>query len=211
MTVALDPPIVLHPKRSLVRHVQSILLQPRADWPIIAAEPATTTGLYLGYIGPLAAIPPAAALIGRTVLGIGMPFGGTYRVPFGSALISALVQYVVALVGVYGLALIIDGLAPAFGGARGRVQALKVAAYASTASWIAGIVGLVPALGILGLVGIYSLYLIYLGLPAVMKAPPERAVGYAATVIACAIGLFLVTGAIASRFIAYPVLSLPVR
>lgn len=168
-------------------------------------------GLYAGYIAPLAAIGPLASLIGMSVLGVRLPFGGTYRVPFGSAVVSAAVHYATALVATYVLALIIDALAPNFGGERNAIQALKVAAYASTAAWLAGVFAVVPGLAVFGVVGLYSLYLIFAGLPTVMQAPRDRALGYAAAVIASAIVLLVISGLIASRFVSYPSLSLPVR
>jgi hypothetical protein len=124
----------------------------------------------------------------------------TYRPPVGTVLSSALVTYLLTLGGVYVLALIIDALAPNFGGTQNQGQALKVAAYSSTASWVAGIFGLVPILGWLGILGLYSLYLLYLGLPVLMKAPEEKAMGYTGVVIIAAIVLFLVIGLVAGTF-----------
>ena len=39
-----------------------------------------------------------------------------------------------------------------------------------------------------------GLYLLYLGLPVLMKAPAEKALGYTAVVIIAAIVLFLIVG-----------------
>ena len=196
--------------QSLPGRVKRILLQPRTEWPVIDKEHSTVAGLYAGYIAPLSAIPPLAALIGFSVFGMSLPLMGTYRVPLGAGVTSAIVHYVLGLAGVYVLALIIDALAPTFGGQKSVIQALKVAAYASTASWLVGVVALIPALSILAILGLYSLYLIYLGLPVLMKVPRERAFGYTAAVIVCAIVLFVGIGAIAGRFITYPALVSPV-
>jgi hypothetical protein len=46
------------------------------------------------------------------------------------------------------------------------------------------------------LASLYGLYLLYLGLPKLMKAPKEKAFGYTAVTILCAIVLFIVVGAI---------------
>jgi hypothetical protein len=91
----------------------------------------------------------------------------------------------------YVMALIIDALAPTFGGQKDQTQALKAAAYAWTANWVAGIGLLVPWLGVLIALagGIYSIYLLYLDLPATMKCSPEKAVGHTAVGIVCAIVL----------------------
>ena len=67
---------------------------------------------------------------------------------------------------------------------------------------MAGIFGIIPALGWLGILGLYSLYLLYVGLPILMKAPEDKAVGYTVVVIIAAIVLFLVVGLVAGTFMA---------
>lgn len=189
---------------SLVDRAKGILLSPKNEWAVIDTEPATVGSLYQGYIVPLAAIPAVASFIGWSVLGVSL-LGFRYRVPAGSALTGAAVQYVLALVGVFVLALIIDGLAPSFGGQKSQIQALKVAAYSNTAAWVAGIFLIVPALSVLSLIGaLYSLYLLYLGLPIVMKAPPDKALGYTAVVVIVAIVLYIVIGYVVRSVVPYP-------
>jgi hypothetical protein len=189
---------------NLVDRVKRILLSPRSEWEVIDNEPTTPAQLFTGYAMPLAAIAPVAQIIGYSVFGISVPFAGTYRVPIGSAITSALVTYVLALAGTYVLGLIIDGLAPNFNGQKSQVQALKVAVYASTASWVAGIFHLIPGLRLLTILGLYSLYLLYLGLPVLMKSPRDKAGAYTAVVVIAAIVLFMLTGVVAGRFLAVP-------
>ncbi len=193
----------------LVDRVKRILLAPRQEWQVIDGEVTTPGDLYKGYIAPLAAIGPVAQAIGYSVFGLTLPFVGTYRTPVASAITSAVVAYVLTLVAVYVLALIIDALAPTFGGTKNQMQALKVAAYSSTASWVAGIFALIPALSLLSILGLYSLYLLYLGLPVLMKAPPEKAMGYTVVVILAAIVLFMLIGLVAGRFVAGPMGGMP--
>ncbi len=194
---------------SLVDRVKMVLLQPKQEWQVIAAETTTTATLYKSYVVPLAAIGPVAAIIGMSMFGINIPFFGTYRMPFTTSLTSGIVRYVLGLIGVFVLALIIDALAPTFAGQKNQAQALKVAAYSSTAAWLAGIFALIPALSILGLLGLYSLYLLYLGLPVLMKAPQEKAMGYTVVVVICAILLFIVIWWIAGRFALMPTMPMP--
>ncbi|HMA04110.1 MAG: Yip1 family protein [Gemmatimonas sp.] len=174
---------------ALVDRVKNILLSPRTEWPVIDAEPATIGSLYTGYIMPLAAIPVICQALGMSLFGVTIPFVGThYSTPIGRALASAAVLYIFSLVAVFIVALIVDGLAPTFGGTKNQVQALKVVAYSYTASWVGGIFSLFPAIGIIGvLFGLYSLYLLFLGLPVLMKSPPDKAVGYTVVVVICAI------------------------
>src|SRR3546814_386237 len=93
-------------------------------------------------------------------------------------------SYVLTLAAIYIVALVIDALAPTFGGQKNPIQALKVAVYSGTAGWVAGIASLLPTLAILGglVGGLYSLYLLYLGLPRLMKAPEDKAVVYTVVV-----------------------------
>ena len=186
---------------NLVDRVKRILLTPRDEWRVIEAEAATPASLYTGYIMPLAAIGPVAQAIGYSVFGMTVPFAGTYRTPIGTAITGAVVTYALTLIGVYVLALVIDMLAPTFNGTRSQIQALKVAAYSSTAGWVAGVFALLPGLRVLGLLGLYSLYLLYLGLPVLMKAPEDRALGYTVVVIIVAIVLFMLIGMVAGSFV----------
>jgi len=179
----------------LVARVKGLLLQPQPTWERIDAEPATIGGLYRSYILPLAAIPALCGLIGALVFGHSA-LGVTWRPSISSAIGTAIVQYVLTLIGVAVLAFVIDALAPTFAGTKNRIQAFKVAAYSATAGWVAGVFGLLPSLAWLSILGLYSLYLLYLGLPRLMKAPAEKAMGYTAAVVVAAIVLFLVIGAI---------------
>jgi hypothetical protein len=188
----------------LGNRIKRILLSPRTEWPVIDAEPTTPAQLYTGYIMPLAAVGPIARIIGYSVFGITVPFVGTYRVPIGTAITSSLVSYVLTLAGIYVLALIIDGMAPTFNGQRSPIQALKLAAYSSTAAWVAGIFLLVPGLRLLTVLGLYSFYLLYLGLPVLMRSPREKTVTYTVVIVLAAIVLFMLIGIVAGRFLAVP-------
>jgi hypothetical protein len=192
-------------RRNLVDRVRNIIAQPRSEWEVIAAEPATTQSLYRNYIMLLAAIGPVCSIVGNTLVGQTVPFFNIhYRVPLGSSIAYAVVDYVLTLAGVYVVALIIDALAPTFGGVRDRTQALMVSAYSMTPGWIIAVVALYPPLGILQLLGLYGLFLLYLGLPPVMKAPRERSVGYAVTTIIAAIIVYIIIGAVAGMTISGP-------
>ena len=186
---------------NLVDRVKRILLSPQSECEVIDGEATSPSALYTGYIMPLAAIGPIATVIGFAVFGISVPLGGTvYRVPIGSAIMSAIVTYVLTLVGVYVLSLIIDYLAPTFGGTKSPIQALKVATYSSTAAWVSGIFAIMPGLRMLGILGLYSVYLLYLGLPALMKVAKDRAVAYLVLVVVVEFVLMMMIGLLGSRF-----------
>ncbi len=182
----------------MMERVKAICLKPNTEWPVIEAETSSTRDLMVGYAVPLAAIGPIASFIGGVFVGRTIPFIGTYHVPMGSALTLAIVSYVLTLVGIFVLSMIINALAPSFGGQKNSAQALKIAVYAYTPAWIAGVFTILTSLSWLPIIaGIYGLYLFYLGLPILMKSPKEKSAGYTVVVILCAIVLWVVIGAVA--------------
>lgn len=183
---------------NLIERVQRILLQPKDAWSDIEAERTDTATLFTQYAMVLAAIPAVCGFIGMSLIGFG-GFGVTIRVPFVAGLVNMVVSYALSLAGIFVLGLIIDALAPTFGGQKDSQQALKVAVYASTAALLGGVFSLLPALAMLGLLAaLYSIYLLYTGLPALMKSAPEKSAAYTAVVIIAAIVVGVVIGAVSS-------------
>ena len=183
----------------VIDRAKNIIVQPKAEWTVIDTEPATVGGLYSGYVIPLSLVSVICATLGMVIFGISVPFLGSIKMPVGTALGGAAVRFVAGLVAIYVIAMVIDALAPTFGGTKNSIQAFKVAAYSYTAAWVFGILAIIPALGIIGgLLGLYSLYLLYTGLPALMKSPPEKALGYTVLVVVVGIVLFFCIGYLVS-------------
>lgn len=178
--MTIENPSAINP--SLIARIKGILVQPKVEWAVIDAEPATVKSIFVPYALILAAIGPIASLIGGQLF----PVMGM-RMPLIAGIVSAVIGYAMALISVFILSLIIDALAPTFGGVKSKVQATKVAVYSSTATWLAAIFGLVPMLAILSIVGLYSFYLMYLGLPRLMKVPEDKALVYTVVVVIAAI------------------------
>jgi hypothetical protein len=176
----------------LVSRIQNILLKPKAEWQVIEREQATTQSLFVGYACVLAAIPAIASIIGglfpTCVLGVCVSHNPIFDI------IGGVVDYVASLVGVYVIGMIINALAPSFGGQQNQMQAMKVAVYSFTAAWLAGIFSIYPLLAPLGLVGLYSGYLLYLGLPTLMKSPADKSLGYTIVAILLGVVVFIVVG-----------------
>jgi hypothetical protein len=175
----------------IIHRARAVLVTPRTEWPVIAAEPTAVQDLYREYIIILAAIAPVAQFVKVSILGYAWHGFRVYRLGMGTGLTAAIVQYVAALAAVYLLAIIVEALAANFGGQPNRLQALKLVAYSYTASWVAGAALILPGLaGFIGLAGaIYSIYLLYLGLPSTMTVVPERAAGYTAVIVISAVVL----------------------
>lgn len=187
---------------NLIERAKQITLQPATEWPVIAEEAVTVPGLYTSYIAPLAAITPVASFIGMSVIGVGIPFFGSYHVPFFSGIVSAVMSFAIALASIYILALLTDALSPSFGGQRSFNQAFKLMAYSFTPAWLAGILHLIPALGMLAvLASLYSIYVLYLGIPTMMQVAKDKAAGFTAAIVACAIGIGIVTGIVTTAVV----------
>ena len=169
---------------ALVERVTNILLKPKFEWPKIAEESATTASLYTGYIMLLAALGPLVMAI-KTGLGV------------------AVLSYGISLGVTFLLAMIVDALAPTFGGEKNFVQSLKLTAYSYTAAWIAAVLQIIPFLGgVLSLLGaIYAWYTFYLGVAIMKKCPEEKAVVYTVAIVVCGLLLGIVLfGALMSMF-----------
>ena len=181
---------------SVVDRVKNILLTPKTEWPLIAAEPATIGGIYSGYAVLVALLPVIGMLIGSLVLG--------HLAGFMFILVPALIGYVVSLGLLYVMAVIADALAPGFDGRKSQIQAFKLVTYSATPQWVAGFFGFIPGLNLLlALAGFaYGAYLLYLGSQATMAVPEAKAPGYTAVtiIIWIVLGLF-VMGAIVSAVV----------
>lgn len=187
-------PLASTDRAALLQRVLDILMRPRETWLKINAEDGNPGRIYLGYLVFLAAIPAVAGFIGYSLVGVGA-FGISVRVPVVQGLVSMVVGYVLSLAMVYVLALIANMLAPRFQAQQDMGSAFKLVAYASTAGMLGGVFSILPSLAMLGLLAaLYSVYLIYSGIPVLMKAPQEKAVGYTAALVVCGILAGIVVG-----------------
>lgn len=189
----------------LLERVKNIVLQPKLEWTVIAPESTSTAQLYTGYVMPLAAFGAVMSFLHTSVIGVSVPFAGVIRTSIASGLTASVFSFALALLGLFLVALIINGLAPTFAGTSDRRQALKVAAYSFTPAFLSSLLALSPVLPMLlqWAALFYGIYVLYLGLPVLMRSPKERALGYTATVVVCNLLLgivFLGIGMVAGRF-----------
>jgi hypothetical protein len=162
---------------NLVDRIKGMLVEPRSEWVAVAAEPATAQSLYTGWIMILAAVGPIALLLAM------------HSIQF------ALAQYVLSLITTFVLAVIVDALAPTFGGTKDFVASLKLVAYSYTAAWLSGVFLLLGTPGyLLTLVAtIYAFYTFVLGAPLLGKSSAEKALPFTLVVVLCAIVLAFLT------------------
>lgn len=173
---------------NLVDRIKGILIEPRSEWVKIAAEPATVASLYTGWIMILAAIGPLALLVSLHSIQL------------------AIAQYVLSLIVTFLLALIVDSLAPSFGGAKDFVASLKLTAYSYTAAWLAGIFHLLGMFGgvLVLLATIYAFYTFFLGAPVLNKSSASKAVPFTLVIVLCGIVLGVLAGYVFSGMMMVP-------
>lgn len=183
---------------SLLQRLRSILQRPGEAWLAIDAEPGDASLIYGRHVAVLAVIPPLATFVGATLGGEGA-IGSGGPMPLATPLLQIVVAYVLSLVAVYGLAGIVEALAPAFGGRKDGLAALKLVAYASTPAFLGGAFAAKPALAPLGVVAaLYGVYLFYRGVPVLMQARPGGAAAYTAVAAVCALGSAVLLGVLTS-------------
>ncbi|MDX2276730.1 MAG: Yip1 family protein [Hyphomonadaceae bacterium] len=171
-----------HKAEFILSRAYGLLREPKAEWLQIKGEETTIPNIMLGYVAPLAAVPPICGLIGAFVFGLN--YGGVdLRPSIDDALVGALVSFVASAAMVFALGILVNVLAENFAGDRNDLAAQKVAAYSMTPAFLSGVFSLWPPLWWLSLFAIAaSVFLLYRGLPILMKAPEDQALGYTATV-----------------------------
>jgi hypothetical protein len=167
-----------------------ILADPFGEWAKVANEPGDAAYLMTSYVARLALTPAVCGFAGACIVGVVVPGMGVVRAPLFDGLFGAVFGYVLSCAIVLVLGLLIDALAPAFGGRRNFDSAFKLAVYAYTPVWLTGIFLLAPGLRFLGLLGLYGVYLLWVGLAPMMKTPASRAPAYTA-VIAVSAGVLI--------------------
>lgn len=177
----------------ILSRAYGLFRDPKGEWDQIRAEETTVPNILIGYVAPLAAIPPVCDLIGSTL------FNGMLQVGAGDALIRAVVTWFVSVALVCFLGILINAIAENFDAERNDLSAQKVAAYSLTPSFLSGVFSLWPPLWWLSLFALAAMvFLMYRGLPILMKAPAERSLAYAATVTGAALVAGIVLFSLAS-------------
>ncbi|MDT3376501.1 Yip1 family protein [Labrys neptuniae] len=183
----------------ILARARNLLLSPSAEWRIIAAEATSVERIYRDYVLYLAAIGPIAGFIGTSLIGI-----DGARIGLVSGLVLAVLRYVITLAMLHVMAIVIDRLAPHFGGRSDFLSAFKLAAYGMTAAWLANVFTIVPALGLLAIVGLYSVYLLFAGAPVLMRIPTMKTSIYTIAVVLIGLLLNFLVGSVLAALLAPP-------
>lgn len=179
---------------SLVDRAKNIIMTPKTEWAVIAAEEANPSAIYTGYVLPFLIVDAAAAFIGHAFIW-GAGHYGDFAMRWG--IYQAMLTLIGGTLGVWLTAMVVNALAPSFGSEKNMGRAMQLVAYSYTPAWVGGLLMVFPIIGWLGsLFGLYGLYLIYLGLPHTMKTPADKVVTYMVITILILIGIYIVVGLI---------------
>ncbi|MGA2891959.1 MAG: Yip1 family protein [Xanthobacteraceae bacterium] len=165
---------------------KSIVIDPLVAWARIEQEGDDPALLLSRYVAVLALIPAVFGFIGTSLIGTVVPGVGTLRTPVFDGLFGAIFGYVMTCGTVLLLALLIDLVAPLFGGRRDFESAFRLAAYSFTPVWLVGVFLVLPGLRFLVLLGFYGAYVLWRGLPQLMKSPERRSQIFVALIVAVA-------------------------
>ncbi len=182
---------------ALVR-AKTLLVDPIAAWRGIEKDIGDPAYLLSRYVAVLALIPALSSFVGATLIGVVAPSGAIVRADVIDGLFGAIFNYAASCAMVLLLGLIIDILAPLFGGRRDFEGAFKLAVYSFTPLWLAGIFLLLPGLRFLLLTGAYGIYLFFIGAPRLTKVPEQQAANFTVVILICA-GALLYAAALAQR------------
>ena len=165
---------------NLVERMASILLTPKTEWPVIAGEPGDPKYLFTNYVAFVGAVPAIVFLV-----------GSLSRQAGGMTLFLAIFLYLLGFAFSYLVALVVNALAPIFGGQKNFENALKLTVYSYTPGWLATILVLIPPLRFLNVLMLYSVYLFWVGASPLMKVSPGKAIGYTAAAVVSFVMLFI--------------------
>jgi hypothetical protein len=161
---------------------KNILLQPATEWEVIKGETSDKNAVLKDYALPLIILVAIASFLGGLIF---TRFGF-----IGYVVAEAVGDFIVAFLGIYISAIVINELASSFGSKKDINAAFKLVIYSFTPVFIAQIVAnLIPPLFFVAIFGLYMIYLLWIGLGSLMETPEDKKVGY---VIVSALLIFVI-------------------
>ena len=162
---------------NIIDRVKNILITPKTEWDVIAAEQQSLSSVLTTYVLPLSLIGAAASFIGWGFIGKSYGFFTVKGVDIGVKY--AIISLVSVIIGFFITTFVVDALAPSFGSEKNINRSAQFVGYSYTPALIGAIFNILPSLALLGaLCGLYSIYLMYLGLGPVKKTPEDKKVVY---------------------------------
>ena len=172
----------------MLSHLIGILFNPSETWKKIHDTECSIGKCYCGYVFIMAAIAPISGYFGTTLFGWEIGAREAIKLSPESALLIAIVYYLVMLVGVFCMGLMIHWMGKTYGAEQNLSRCIRLAAYTATPLFLVGIVELFPILWLNFVIGLpalaYSVKLLYTGLPIMMEIDRDRGFLFSSAVLA---------------------------
>lgn len=169
---------------------KDVCVNPAGVWDGIKSDGASAKDLYLQYLLVVVAIGPVFGFLGMAFSNLGLT----------SCVVFAVLTYLFGLATPWVVALLIEFLAPKFGGSADRISALKLVAYSAAPTYLASVLRLFhgsPTLGLVQLIAsIYGLYIFWKGVPAMTQVPQAKTIPFVIVLAVLTVIVWLVFGAI---------------
>jgi hypothetical protein len=180
------------------KHAIDLVKSPASVMTAYRDSDTPINSLMIHYVAVLALIPLVGTLIGDLwYYGLFGYLGFAGAAGYGYAFVSAILGYILDIIGVFVVGFIAWKLAPNFGTTTTQVRATKLAAYAFTPYFLLSILNIIPFIGFLSILGLlYGLYILYIGLPILLGTPQDKALVYTIVVVIAVVIVYAVIGAI---------------
>lgn len=159
---------------AIIKRVINLITKTNEEWDAIQGESLTIKDIYLKFALILYAVPSAALFIGWLIIGV----------PFGMSIVMAIFLYAITIGVLFLMGLLVDVLAPAFGGTKDMVNSQKLVVFSMVPYAVIGALFILPIGGgyglggglfyIIMLVSLFSFYLMYLGAPKLKNIPKQQ-------------------------------------
>lgn len=162
---------------------KNILVQPATEWEVVKGETSDKNAVLKNYALPIIILVAIASFLGVLIF-------TRFGLSIGYVVTKAVIAFIVAFLGIYISAIVINELASSFGSKKDTNAAFKLVIYSFTPVFIAQIVAnLIPPLFFVTIFGLYMIYLLWMGFGTMMGTPKDKKVGY---VIVSAILIFVI-------------------
>ncbi len=186
----------------MLKTIWQLFIQPVDAWHTIRRREISTVRA-VSQVLVLAAIPAVSGYIGTTQFGWQVGGSVPVRLTEQSALLIAIIYYLVILMAVVSVAWMIRWMGQTYGANQSFRRCLVLAAFIPVPLFLAGLMQLYPLLWLNLIVGIpavtYTIFLLYIGIPIMMEIPEERGFLFSSAVLA--FGLVGLVGILAASVI----------
>ncbi len=195
-----------------MNHIIGILFGPRQEWERIRDEDVGIVKQFLGYIMIVSLLPPVAWYFGATEVGWNLG-DRNIRITQDSAVQISILFYLAILSGIGVLGYMVHWMSETYEAEASTLsKGIAISAYTLTPLLLVGSIGFYPLLWLDILVGCaaagYTVYLLYIGVPIVMRIPPDRGFLFASAMVG--VGLVLTAALLGATVILWEMGAMPV-